>query len=351
MSLERILVVYNEPVLPETHPDYISEVEVLDNVEAVLEVIGEAGYAVDRLGITSDPQALIEGVRGYAPDAIVNLFEGTADNNATEMYAAGILEWLGVPYTGCPFPTLLLARSKHMAKRLFQGEGLPTAPFLVFEPGQEPLAECPLKFPVIVKPAQQDASVGVDQLSVATDLAGLNDRVLFLTEQFGQPVIVEEFIFGRELTVALVEMPDLRLLPGTEVVFPVGGPGYWPILSYDAKWTKGSTEYETTDYHFKAELSGELAVQIEQSAKRAFRLLGCRDYARVDFRIRTGDNKPFILELNPNPDFAPDRALSNNLWAAGLTHTEFTLQIVRNALARGKVARTSRYTSLDRQAS
>ena len=80
MSLERILVVYNEPVLPETHPDYISEVEVLDNVEAVLEVIGEAGYVAGRLGITSDPLALIEGVRAYRPDAIVNLFEGTADN-------------------------------------------------------------------------------------------------------------------------------------------------------------------------------------------------------------------------------------------------------------------------------
>lgn len=350
MSQERVLVVYNQPVLPESHPDYISEVEVIDNVEAVIAVLDEGGYAVDRLGVTSDPQALIEGIRAYGPDALVNLFEGTADDNATELYAAGILEWLGVPYTGCPFPTLLLARSKHLAKRLFQGDGLTTAPFLVFEPGQEPLVECPLKFPVIVKPAQQDASVGIGQQSVATDLDGLNDRVLYLTEQFGQPAIVEEFIFGRELTVALVEMPDLRLLPGTEVVFPKPTPGYWPLLSYDAKWTKGSAEYETTDYHFKAELPPDLAAQIEKSAKRAFRLLGCRDYARVDFRIREGDNKPFILELNPNPDFAPDRALANNLWAAGLTHTEFTLQLVRNALSRGKSTRTSRYTSLDRQA-
>src|SRR3569623_1892619 len=168
----------------------------------------------------------------------------------------------------------------HMAKRLFLGEGLPTAPFFVFEPGQTPLAECPLKFPVIVKPAQQDASGGIGQQSVATDLDGLNDRVLYLTEQFGQPAIVEEFIFGRELTVALVEMPDLRLLPGTEVVFPQAGPGYWPLLSYDAKWTKGSAEYETTDYHFKAELSPELAAEIERSAKRTFRLLGARAYAR-----------------------------------------------------------------------
>src|SRR5207245_1539134 len=149
----------------------------------------------------------------------------------------------------CPFQTLVLARSKHLAKRLFLAEGIPTAPFFVAE--QAPLSHCPLNFPVIVKPSQQDASGGVDQNSVATDLVSLNCRVGYLLEQFGGPVLVEEFIFGRELTVALVEMPDLRLLPGTEVVFPEPGPGYWPILSYDAKWKRGSMEFEATDYHFK----------------------------------------------------------------------------------------------------
>ena len=81
---------------------------------------------------------------------------------------------------------------------------------------------------------------------------------------------------------------------------------------------------------------------------RAFRLLGCRDYARVDFRIRKGDDQPIVLELNPNPDFAPDRALANNLWAGGLSHTEFTVQLARNALARKGAASAARYA--DRQA-
>jgi D-alanine-D-alanine ligase len=178
---------------------------------------------------------------------------------------------------------------------------------------------------------------------VATDLDGLNNRARYVREQFGGAVLVEEFIFGREVTVALVEMPQLRLLPATEAVFPAAGPGYWPILSYDAKWSCGSTEYETTDYHFHAEMTPELAEVIEASARKAFRLLGCRDYARVDFRIRAGDNQPFLLELNPNPDFAPDRALANNLWAAGLSHADFTLQLVRNALSRAGGARPLRY--------
>src|SRR5262249_38588496 len=243
MGRERVLVLYNEPVLPSDHPDAISEVEVLDNVDAIEKVLSEADYQVSRLGVTSNPQELIDGIRGHAPDCVVNLFEGTADNNATELYAAGMLEWLGISYTGCPFHTLVLARSKHLAKRLFQAEGIPTAPFLVVE--KAPLASCPLNFPVIVKPAQQDPSVGVAQGSIAPDRDGLNSRLAFVLEQFGGTALVEEFIFGRELTVALVEMPDLRLLPGTEVVFPEG-PGYWPILSYDAKWKRGSSEYEDT---------------------------------------------------------------------------------------------------------
>jgi D-alanine-D-alanine ligase len=338
---ERILVLYNEPVLPQGHPDYIAEVEVLDNVEAVQQALAEAGYEVARLGATSDPQALLSGLREHQPDAVVNLFEGTQDNNASELYACGLLEWLGISYTGCPFHTLVLARSKHVAKRLFLAEGVPTAPFFVVE--QALVRECPLSFPVIVKPAQQDASVGVEQSSVVTDLDGLNRRASFLLEQFGGPVLVEEFIFGREVTVALVEMPDLRLLPATEAVFPDAGPGYWPILSYDAKWTRGSAEYETTDYHFDARMTAELATQVETAARKAFRLLGCRDYARVDFRIRTSDGQPFVLELNPNPDFAPDRALANNLWAAGVGHSEFAVQLVRNALARRGTGTPGRY--------
>lgn len=347
MERESVLVLYNQPVLPEDHPDHVSEVEVLDNVEAVEAVLRQAGYRVGRLGVSTDPQQLLDGLRGIQPDVVVNLFEGTADDNASELYAAGLLEWLGVPYTGCPFQTLVLARSKHLAKRLFQAEGLPTAPYLVAD--SAPLTACPLRFPVIVKPAQQDASVGVTQNSVVTDLDGLNRQIRYVVEQFGQPALVEEFIRGRELTFALVEMPDLRFLPATEAVFPDRGPDYWPILSYDAKWTRGSTEFETTDYHFKAELPPPLQLRLEEYARRAFRLLGCRDYARVDFRIRTGDDQPFLLELNPNPDFAPDRALSNNLWAAGLSHQEFTLQLVRNALARGQGKKTARFRSPDQR--
>jgi D-alanine-D-alanine ligase len=329
MAQERVLVLYNEPVLPPDHPDYASEVEVLDNVQAVSATLSGAGYDVVQLGVRREPDDLLRGLRQLRPDVVFNLFEGNGDCNITECYVAGLLDWLGLSYTGCPFHTVVMARSKHLAKRLFRSEGLPTAPFLVVE---QPVEACSLHWPLIVKPAAQDGSVGVEQASVVTDLDALNSRVTHLLRSYGPPALVEEFIPGRELTMALVEMPDLRVLPMTEVVFLNDKPGYWPILSYDAKWSKESVEYNITDYRFGAEIDPQLSARMEEAARQAFRLLGARDYARVDFRVR--GEEFFLLELNPNPDFAPDRALANNLWAAGLTHAEFTLQMVKNALAR-----------------
>jgi D-alanine-D-alanine ligase len=340
---ERITILYNEPLLPEDHPDYVSEIDILDNVGAVENVLREGGYEVSRLGVLNDARALIRGLEEHAPDAVVNLFEGTPDNNANELYAAGILEWLGISYTGCPFQTLTLARSKHQAKRLFHAEGLPTAPYMVVESGE--IEACTLRYPCIVKPTQQDASVGVDQGSVVTDFEQLQARVRYLYEQFAQPVLIEEFIPGREITVALVEMPELLVLPGTEVLFLCEQEDYWPILTYDAKWDVHSREFNETDYHFDAELTPQLQERMQDIARRAYQLLGCRDYARVDFRLRESDEQLFVLEVNPNPEFAPDRGLANNLWAADITHEAFTLQLVANALARRQGPTAARFSS------
>jgi D-alanine-D-alanine ligase len=339
MSPSRVLVLYNEPILSSDHPDAESEREVLINVEAVHGVLQEAGFQVSRLGVNRGPEELLAGLRHHQPDVVFNLFEGT-DYTITETYVVGMLDWMDIPFTGCPFQTLVLARSKHLTKHLLQNEGLPTAPYFVAEEG--PVAACPLRFPVILKPAQQDSSVGVDQRSVVTDLDALNRQLTYLLRQFGPPVLVEEFIAGREITIALVEMPDLRVLPFTEAVFPDYGPDYWPILSYDAKWTATSNEYDSTHYHWGSEVSPALRQRLETCASRAFRLLGCRDYARVDFRVRPTE-EPFILEVNPNPSFGPNMALSNNLTAAGLSHAEFTVQLVRNALSRPQRVLAPRY--------
>jgi D-alanine-D-alanine ligase len=217
---------------------------------------------------------------------------------------------------------------------LLAGAGLPTAGFIVVEEG--PIEECSLGWPVIVKPATQDASVGVDQGSVVTNLEALNNRVAHLLESYGSPILIEEFIRGRELNVGLIETPDLRVLPISEILFVEDDPHYWPIVTYDAKWKPGSRDYEATPPSYPARVSPRLRSKLEALSCQAFRLLGCRDFARVDFRVR--GSKPYILEVNPNPDFSPTAGLAGGLQSAGISHAQFTVDLVQRALARGDKA-------------
>jgi D-alanine-D-alanine ligase len=307
-------------------------------VDTVEQALTGAGHQVSRLGVGRDPARLLEGIGRLRPDVVFNLFEGLADSGETEAHAAGLLEWLGVPFTGSPYQTLCLARDKPLTKYLLQGAGLPTAPFVVVE--DLPVPPCPLEWPVIVKPATQDASVGLDQGSVVTDQRRLHERVAYLLENYGPPVLVEQFIRGRELNVAVVETPELKTLPPSEILFVDKDPEFWPIVTYDAKWKPGSRDYEATPPRYPARVSPRLAGKLATLAKQAFRLLGCRDYARVDFRVRPG-GKPCILEVNPNPDFSPLAGMAGGLESAGLTHTQFTLDLVQRALARGRGAETS----------
>lgn len=331
----RVLILYNQPVLPETHSDASSEHEILDTVDAVAGYLQNAGFRVDRLAVCREPEVLLAGVRRFRPDVVFNLFEGLADHCDTEAHAAGILEWLRVPYTGSPYQTLSLARRKHLTKRLLQGAGLPTADYFVVE--DLPVPECPLEWPVIVKPAEQDGSVGLDQGSVVTDPLQLSERVAQLIDRYGPPVLVEQFIPGRELNVALIEMPELRTLPVSEIKFVSDDPNYWPIVTYDAKWTPGTSDYVATPPLYPAPITPRLAERLGRLAKQAFRLLGCRDYARVDFRVRP-NGTPYILEVNPNPDFSPLTGLACGLESAGLTHAQFTVDLVHAAFGRSPLA-------------
>lgn len=328
---ERVLVLHNQPVLPHDHHDYVSEQEVLETAEAVARHLTEARFDVARLGISRDPGALVSGLRDIRPEVVFNLFEGTADDGSTECCAAGILEWLRIPFTGSSAQALCVARNKYMTKQMLRGAGLPTPDFFLVEALPPP--PCSLDWPVIVKPALQDASVGVDQGSVVTSAKLLERRVAHLLETYGPPVLVEAYVEGRELSVALIEAPQLMTLPVSEISFVEDGPGYWPIVTYDAKWKPGSAEYEATPPHYPADIPAELGQRLAELSRAAYQLLGLRDYGRVDFRVRpTG--QPFILEVNPNPCLSPDAGLAGGLDAVGLTHRHLMVQLVRNALGR-----------------
>jgi D-alanine-D-alanine ligase len=337
MSAPRVLVLHNEPVLSPDHPDFASENEILETAASVSRILAEGGFDVRRLGVGRDPEVLLTGLSAERPDVVFNLFEGLATHAATEATAVGLLEWMGVPCTGSPAAALALALDKFRTKQLLRGAGLPTPHFLSVE--RLPLPECSLPWPLIVKPARQDASVGIEQGSVVTGAGQLAARCAHVLERFGPPVLVEQFIAGREFHVHLVEgsgvqpgRRTLTMLPLAEIVFLERAAGYWPIYSYDAKWNAASHEYQMTPLHSPVLLEPDQMERLRGLARRAYHLVGCRDYGRLDVRM-TPEGEFFILEVNPNA-FLNSKAVINGLRALGRTQTEFFLELVRSALGR-----------------
>jgi D-alanine-D-alanine ligase len=331
-----VLILFNHPLLPEDHPDSDSEHSILYVVELMDGILKEAGYRVSQLGIKQDPTVLWRELDRRKPDVVFNLFEGNLDDTETESYVAGLLQWKGIPFTGSPPQTLTMARAKHTTKLLLRGAGLPTADFIVMD--HLPVPDCKLEFPVIVKPARQDASVGLDQESVCTDQYQLEQRASYIYETYGAPVLIEEYLCGREFNVALLELPVLEALPPAEIVFPSERPGYWPILTYDGKWRPGTPDYDTTPPKFPADISPRLARRLTTIAKKAYQVLGCRDYARVDFRLNAL-GRPCVLEVNPNPEISDHAGFAGCLRSADISHPEFIRRLVEQALTRRHVQR------------
>lgn len=343
--MANLLVLYNAPTLPADHPHAAAEADVLNTADAVAGHLASVCHDVRRLGLAEDPMPLVELLKRLRPDAVFNLFEGTAVCGQTEAVVAGILEWFGVPFTGCPMPAMVLARDKALTKRLLRGAGLPTADFVLVEADRLADPPAPSAWPAIVKPSNEDASVGIDLGSVVEDLAGLKARLALLARTLRPPFLVEAFIDGREFNVGVIDDPGPTALPVAEIIFderalargdprPCAGRSSWrPIVTYASKWEPGSPEDLAALPRCPAEVEPKLEGKLKELALAAYRLIGGRDYARIDFRTDAEGN-PFILEVNPNPDYGPNAGLARMLAASGRSHREFTVRLAERLLRR-----------------
>ncbi len=331
MPKARVMILYNQPVLPRDHIDAESEHSVVAIADEIKKILASGDYETESFPLAADPTVLWHALKERQPDVVFNLFEGNLHNPETESYVTGLMEWFGVPHTGSPLTTLTLARAKHLTKYLLKGAGLATADFFIVD--ALPVPEAPFDFPVIVKPAKQDASVGVDQKSVCTSQQELADRVEYVLATYGAPVIVEQYIKGREFNLAVIELPDLKAMPPSEIMFRPEKPGTWGILTYDSKWNPGTADYETEQPKFPADLPKPTARKLMRLAEKTFRVMGCRDYARIDFRMNAA-GKPFVLEVNPNPEISGDACFASCLKTGNIAYPDFVVRIVEQALSR-----------------
>jgi D-alanine-D-alanine ligase len=333
----RVLILYNEPVLPPGHPEYDSEQEVLYSAQVIGESLQREGIPMARLGITS-PAGLLDGLQATSPDVVFNLYEGIPGQEDSEVGVAALLEWLRVPFTGCPSHALVLARNKPLVKLLLTASGIATPEYFLVERGDR-CPPNPLGWPVIAKPGRGDASVGIDQGAVATSDRQLRDRVDRLFAEHDGPVLVERFITGREIHATVVDLGAAgvpTVLPLAEIRFEPDD-NLWPIYTYDAKWKEQSREYQLRPVDIPAKgLPADVADRLTEAADRTYRLVGCRDYARIDIRLAP-DGTVYVLECNPNPSIT-SVMMENGLELLGWDYDVFMARMVRNAHARGGAA-------------
>ena len=300
---------------------------VVGNVHEVRDVLRRRGHEVELLAVRMSDFRWLNRVR--RADLVFNLCEGVNGHARFEDYVVGTLELAGVPFTGCRHWAITIAHRKHVANTLLGAAGLPVPAFTLAQANKSP-AEFPL--PAIVKPAAEDASVGIDNGAVCTSKRALKKRVALMLEQF-EEVLVQEYVPGREFNVGFV---GKRMLPIAEIRFDGMPEGTWPIVSYAAKWIPGSPEDEGTLPVCPAEVPDELEAAIAKVAREAWMYVsGGEGYGRVDLRVN-GDGVPYVLEVNPCPDLSNNAGLARMGRAFGWSYDDLVMQIVDEALMRSQ---------------
>jgi len=305
--------------------------------ESVAEVAGEVnasvrklGYAVSVIPLQRSFVQFIRRVKELNVDVLVNLCEGFYGRPQWESNVAATFELMHLTFTGNNSRTLTVCQDKHMAKAILSSYGLPTSPSQLVSAVDQPLE---VRFPVIVKPNAEDASLGIGPNSVVNDAEALAVQVRRILEMYKQPALVEEYIEGREFNVAVLQNQTVRALPVSEIDFSQVPENLPRICSYEAKWLKDHIMYQTTPPVCPASVDEPLREQLQSLAVAAFQAMGCRDYARVDFRMGR-DGNSYILEVNPNPDISLDAGYARALGAAGIEYADFWKYMIDNALER-----------------
>lgn len=284
-------------------------------------------HEVEVLGVYEDLKKIQSVVQRFEPKVVFNLLEEFKGEAIFDQNVVSYLELLGVPYTGSNPKGLIIARDKALCKKILTYHKIPTPKFQVF-PRNNTKTQLRLKdFPLIVKCLNEEASLGISQASVVHNLEKLRERVEFIHDKFRTDAIVEEFIEGNEYFVGVIGNYRLQTFPVWELRFDKVKNPERQFYSTNAKFDEDyrSRKGITTQ---RAEIHSDMRDQLQKVAKRAYRALGLSGYARVDLRVDK-NGKPFVIEVNPNPDISETDDFASSAKAAGLSYKKLLNQIIR----------------------
>lgn len=333
--METILILHNTFGDP-ADALYESRAGVMDQVRAVEAACETLKTGYETLAV-ADLRQLTAILDGRKERLIFNLAEEFLSDVRQASFVPALCQAFGKSCTGNDTPSLIVAQNKIQAKAMLAGSGLPVPAGTVVMPGTKPDTAALPAGTYILKPAFCDASEGITAESVVQlpkECKRTQTRIESLLKQFAQPVIVEQYIPARELNVSVIEEENgPKVMPLAEIDFSAFADGQHKIVDYAAKWDTGSFGFHNTPRKIPAELPKEVAERVRELARAAWHALGCRDYVRVDFRLDE-KLKPYILEVNPNPDISPDAGFAAALTAGGIAYERFVSMMLNNARRR-----------------
>jgi len=340
----KILICYNSPVSvfsvyngkkndDSAKANDLSENNFINDLGKVERSLSKYFTEVKSLAIDRNVQKVINNLNTFNPDVVYNFVESVEGISAYESYMAGLFELLGYEITGCSPITLGNCLNKSRTKAILKSRGILTPEYRTLKKTKRfTEKEIKLRYPMILKLMNEDASIGISEFSVVKNYTELRKQFSFLAETYNQDVILEEFVEGRELNVAIL---GGRALPISEINF-TGLPEEFPnIVTYDGKWTEGSVYYNYTKPVCPAPLPERIKKKILITAIASYDALNCRDYSRVDIRLRN-DGVPYVIEVNPNPDISSDSGFARAAAADGISYDDLLYTIANFALIRKK---------------
>jgi D-alanine-D-alanine ligase len=336
MDFGTVLILYNKPAQYRGKV-LESDLGVMLEVAAVEKALKQMGVESESIGLSSLPH-LMQVLPRYKGAFAINLVEGFPKNPHDMVYVPTICDAHDVHVTGCDTRCMTLAQDKWITKAILREAGIHTPAGILVDPGET--ADCSRMEPgkYIVKPASTDASEGIDSKSVVTVPGSAVLRaVARVHRRFGQAAIVEQMIGGQELNVSLLEIKgQVRVVAVAEIDFSAFPRGRARIVDYKAKWVPESFQFNNTPRILPAVITDRQRARIEDVALRAWHILGCRDYARIDSRLdKTGE--PVLIEVNPNPDISPGDGFAAGVEHAGFTYEAFVETVLENAYHRRNV--------------